>query len=178
MPNRNFIFFISLVCCVLAGCGTSIVSKLDKGFMTPYLEPATGQLARLRSITGGTIRLIPNSACMNWSIPGAGIVNSRNFAMANDKSFNDRSLGMPTVTPQKNSSEVYVSANQDLTLAATEPQLYITISFRPEPNSDYEFKPVCDRRSCIATLSRLKTGTDGSPTIADPVPFKVATQCN
>lgn len=162
---------------VLTGCNTVDFDAMIGRFGTPYTEPSGEGLARLRVITEGTTRLIPNSDCVDWHLPGAGSIASRNTALLNDKTFNDRSLGMPLNGKGKGSSEVYVAGGKSLVLASTEGNKYIDITFTPESGVDYEFRPICTWNNCIATLSRLIVAPETNSITTTPVPFTKATFC-
>jgi hypothetical protein len=174
--------FIRLIPLVFAAFCASCASMdaLDAAtgrFGTPYTEPKGGHVARLRAMTHGTIRLVPNSNCVDWTKPGAGSIGSRNSGLLNDKTFNDRRLGIPTDVPQQAASEVYIAAEQPLVLASTEGNQYIYISFTPAPGADYEFKPFCGRNKCSATLSRVVASGPGSSIVLTPVPFHRVDTC-
>ncbi|MBV4491604.1 hypothetical protein [Pseudomonas oryzicola] len=131
--------FISIL--MLSGCST--MANL-KSFTTAYHEPSATTSSRLRVITDQTVRLVPNSTCVDWSLPGAGIVNSRSLAVANSRKFNDRILGVPDGDQVENSSEVYIQPGSPIVLVyAGEPssrryQCFTSLYFIPEAGADYE----------------------------------------
>lgn len=124
----------------------SACSTMDglKSFATAYHEPPNPTSSRLRVITNQTVRLVPDSTCIDWSLPGVGMVNSRALALANDRKFNDRVLGMPGGDGAKNSSEVYVYPDKPIILAysGVSPnqryQCFTAVYFIPEAGADYE----------------------------------------
>ena len=71
---------------------------------------------RLRVNTDQVVRLIPGRSCRDWSAPGAGVVNSRALALANNEDLNDKRIGMPPSDQPNNNSEVYVRPNEPLTI--------------------------------------------------------------
>lgn len=138
MRSGSFVWMFVLVL-MLPGCST--LSALQS-FTTAYQEPLTPSSSRLRVTTDQTVRLIPGSACIDWSLPGAGIVNSRSLAVANNRKFNDRVLGVPGGKEAKNSSEVYVQPGNPIVLvyegASRRIRCTESVYFVPEPGADYE----------------------------------------
>ncbi|QXI46683.1 MULTISPECIES: hypothetical protein [Pseudomonas] len=144
MQNKKCIWkcgsiFISVL--MLSGCST--VANL-KSFTTAYQEPSAATSSRLRVITDQTVRLVPDSTCVDWSVPGAGIVNSRSLAVANNRKFNDRMLGVPGGDRVKNSSEVYIKPGSPIVLvyagvpSSRRYQCFTSLYFIPEAGADYE----------------------------------------
>jgi hypothetical protein len=153
------------------------MKSVTQGFSQPYKEPTSGSMARLRTISTGTVRLIPGTDCVNWQIDGLGLVNSRNMAFLNDKTFNNRSLGMPAETPPKNFSEVYIAAEQSITAVTTEDDHVLSISFRPETGADYELGSYCIRGKCFVSLRRIEASLDKNKISYTAEKFSVVGLC-
>jgi hypothetical protein len=124
---------------LFSGCST-----LDslKSFTTAYKEPQNPTTSRLRVITDQVVRLIPDTRCVNWDLPGAGMVNARSAAPLNDKTFNDKRLEIPGAEAGKNSAEVYVQSDKPLTVvytgSARRYECFYSVYFVPEAGADYE----------------------------------------
>ena len=143
----------------------------------PYQEPLGDGLARLRVIINGTARLIPNSNCIAWDKPGTGSIASRVFALANDRTYNDRKLGIPADHELINASEVYLQPNEPFVLLTTQGNQYLNVTFVPIPNSDYEFYLDCSGRNCYGVLENISM-TDGESTLKRiPVKYVRAETC-
>lgn len=78
-PLRMYLRYLVFIP-VLALSGCSTINNL-KSFATPYHEPPSPMSSRLRVITNQTVRLVPGSTCIDWKLPGVGMVNSRTFAV-------------------------------------------------------------------------------------------------
>jgi hypothetical protein len=108
--------------------------------------------------------LVPGSTCIDWALPGVGMVNSRTFAVANDRTFNDRILGIPGSNGVQNSSEVYIEPGKPITLvyagtpANLRYQCFTSVNFIPEAGADYESKS----ELCRITIEKIiRTGDSG-----------------
>ena len=180
---------------LLAGCGNL---QTVKSFSTPYKEPEGGERARIRVVSDGMVRAVPQSACVNWRLPNAGVM------VADIKGFadqNNKSLGMPANTaavPRHDAptvvGEFYVPANQPLALAylsnggrikfGAHYQCKVNKTFVPQAGKDYEarFIHVLERsllsakESCVAVVTELVSeGVEGlSP---EPVELRDARLC-
>ena len=152
MIYLRYLVFIPVF--MLSGCST--MNNL-KSFTTPYHEPPSPTSSRLRVITNQTVRLVPGSTCIDWALPGAGMVNSRTFAVANDRTFNDRILGIPGRKGGQNSSEVYIEPGKPITLVyAGTPangryQCFTSVHFVPESGTDYE----SNSELCHITIEKI-----------------------
>lgn len=135
-----------------------------KSFTTAYNEPPSPTSSRLRVINNQTVRLVPGSTCIDWGLPGVGMVNSRSFAIANDRTFNDRRLGMPGGDGVKNSSKVYIEPGKPITLvyAGTNGrcECFTSVHFLPEVGADYE----SNSGMCYVTIEKI-TKNEGSEEI-------------
>jgi hypothetical protein len=152
--------FLALLALPLFG-GCSTMGAL-KSFTTAYHEPQNPTTSRLRVITDQVVRLVPGSTCINWDLPGAGSVNSRSLAPLNDKTFNDKRLGIPGGEGVKNSAEVYVQPNTPLTVvysgADGRHQCLYSTYFVPEAGADYE---AASEYCTIAIYKVVKNGATG-----------------
>lgn len=146
---------------LLAGCGNIAVVK---SFSTKFESPVDGETANLRVISNGMVRGVPNSECVNWYLPGAGVmVAADGFAHRNSES-----LGMPdskwTVTSTiKNvhATELRVPAGKPLVLSFLGPgggdyysrwQCGSNDVFVPKPGHNYEYIKIEDGRTCWSKL--------------------------
>lgn len=159
MMYLRYLMFIPVL--ALSGCST--INNL-KSFTTPYHEPPSPTSSRLRVITNQTVRLVPGSTCIDWKLPGVGMVNSRTFAVANDRTFNDRMLGIPGSNGVQNSSEVYIEPGKPITLvyagtsANGRDQCFTSVNFVPEAGADYESHSML----CHITVEKIiRTGDSG-----------------
>lgn len=57
-----------------------------------YVPPQGGETARIRLLTDGLIRTVPERDCLNWNVPGAG---GEVMASAKTSAFPDRSFRGP-----------------------------------------------------------------------------------
>lgn len=132
---------------LLAGCGNI---QTVKSFSTAYQEPSSGERARIRIVSDGMVRAVPNSACVDWRVPNAGVMVSskKGFADQNNRSLN--MPGEPLALGGEGStvvSEFYVPANEPLTLAylsnghtnnGKQVQCRVNKTFTPQSGKDYE----------------------------------------
>jgi hypothetical protein len=142
--------FVAVVALMLSGCGNiqTVIS-----FSTPYQQPISGERARLRVVSfGGMVRAVPNSSCIDWRLPDAGVMVSSMKGFAN---INGKTLGMPpgqfpgaaTVMGTVAISELYIPAGKPITLhylsggelrGQNNYQCFISKSFIPVAGKDYE----------------------------------------
>lgn len=167
-------FLILLALPIFSGCST-----LDnlKSFTTAYHEPQPPTTSRLRVTTDQLVRAVPNSTCINWDLPDVGMINSRSSAPLNDRTHNDKALGIPGGEGLKNSAEVYIRPDQPLTLvysgASSRYQCVIGIHFVPEAGADYE----STSEFCVIRVSKIvKNATTGQVT-REPVTGDRAKVC-
>ncbi|AZF16393.1 hypothetical protein [Pseudomonas sp. R3-18-08] len=157
MKYLKYLIFVPVL--MLSGCST--IDNL-KSFTTAYIEPPSPTSSRLRVITNQTVRLVPGSTCVDWELPGVGMVNSRSFAIANDRTFNDRMLGIPGSDGIKNSSEVYIEPGKPITLvyagtpASGRYQCFTSVHFLPEAGADYE----SNSGLCYITIEKITKNED------------------
>lgn len=86
MPRLSLLALASLL---LAGCGN--ISNVQS-FSTPYTAPAGAETARVRVYTNGMARGVPNHDCIDWRVPGAGVIAVARKGFANR---NGQTLDMP-----------------------------------------------------------------------------------
>ncbi len=73
-----------------------------RSFSTQYQQPTEGERARIRVISDGMIRAVPNSTCIDWRLPGAGVMIAakKGFAQSNDQKL-DMPIGLAVDKPAK-----------------------------------------------------------------------------
>ena len=96
-PPLNFLFCCSFLC-LLSGCGALTDVR---SFSTPYTMPSSAETARLRVISDGMVRGVPKSDCVNFRLPGAGVMVVARDGYANR---NGERLGMPPTAAQSSST--------------------------------------------------------------------------
>lgn len=180
---------------LLAGCGNI---QTVKSFSTPYKEPDGGERARIRVVSDGMVRAVPQSACVNWRLPSAGVM------VASIKGFadqNNKSLGMPanTVAAAPHDAptvvgEFYVPANKPLALAylsnsgritfGAHYQCQVNKTFVPQAGKDYEARFIhtlqrsllSAKESCVVEVTELAPeGAEGVR--PEPVELRNARLC-
>lgn len=147
----------------VSGCGN--ISNI-RAYSTAYVEPDSGDTARLRVITNGMARGVPGRDCIDWRVPGAGVmaVSESGFADQN----NGRSLGMPESNRRVQAQEL---ARTELKVPAGKPfamnfqseghvsagysySCQQTFRFTPKVSQDYELI-LLDGGQCLVALQRL-----------------------
>ncbi|MHC8300288.1 hypothetical protein [Pseudomonas sp. ZS1P83] len=147
----------------VSGCGN--ISNM-RAYSTPYVEPATGDTARLRVITNGMARGVPGRDCIDWRVPGSGVmaVSESGFADQN----NGRRLGMPESNRRV---EGQALARTELKVPGDKPfamnfqseghvsagfsySCQKTFRFTPKAGQDYELI-LLDGGQCLVALQRL-----------------------
>lgn len=83
-------FLIAGLAVTVSACGN--IANM-RAYSTAYVEPASGDIARLRVITNGMARGVPGRDCIDWRVPGAGVMAVAQSGFADQN--NGRSLGMP-----------------------------------------------------------------------------------
>lgn len=161
---------------MLAGCGNIAVVK---SFSTKFESPTEGETANLRVVTNGMIRGVPDSACINWYLPGAGVIAAKDgFAHRNDED-----LGMPeskwTAAMSKANfytTEVRVPAGKPLSLdfigygrvtPYAREQCFVARSFVPQPGQNYELVMIEDGSMCRSRLVEFIDATQESAVKTD-----------
>ncbi len=192
----RFVLFLMTSCTVwgLIACG----SLQDvRSFSTPYQQPDSGERARLRVISfDGMVRAVPSSSCVDWRLPGAGVMVATEKGFANR---NGESLGMPAGSRPAMASARNVTAVSELYVPAGKPivlhylsqgtgfinpstqgtgkyQCLVSKAFVPVAGEDYEavFMQVEDR--CRFGVTHLaKNGNVGQPT---PMELTTALLCS
>jgi len=179
-------------CAIIAGC-----SALKHNVVVA--EPTEGDRARIRVVIPNIdyrgVRAYPNSACVNWDLPGAGMVTSVQMSLGFEKNLNEKKIGIPTTTYSGNNNymtaEIYAAANQPITFSINKPPLtepagggYVrfypktacsnAVSFTPEANGDYELV-FSDELNCPTTVHKLSVRQQHFE--VTPVESQVATRC-
>ena len=114
---------------LLTGCGA--LSDV-RSFSTPYSTPDGGETARLRVISDGMVRAVPKSDCVDFRLPGAGVMVAYRDGYANR---NGESLGMPDDDKHPSSTvmtELLVPAGQPIAFHYIGAQCYNMFSFVPK----------------------------------------------
>ncbi len=177
----KFAAVLALVCIqalVLTGCVALDSAKEQIGSLSKrYVEPTGSEKARLRLTSVGMTRLIPDSDCITWSNPSAGVVTAQEPWFRSPENYNNRVLGIPGTRPAKTFGEVYVEAHRPLTVFVNEGNQYIGVTFTPAKDQDYEFKVLCDGRRCYANVWQLSIDSTASSVQSTPIPLTVAKGC-
>lgn len=174
-------FLIAGLALAVSGCGN--IANM-RAYSKAYVEPTSGDTARLRVITNGMARGVPGRDCIDWRVPGAGIMAVAQSGFADQN--NGRSLGMP-----KSGREVGGQglAHSELKVPAGKPFAmnfqssgYIsggysyscqqTFRFTPEAGQDYELT-LLDSGMCVIGLQRLNPEGKG-----ESEPVEKAGLCN
>ncbi|OCW22006.1 hypothetical protein [Pseudomonas sp. S3E12] len=124
---------------LLTGCGQ--VANI-RSLSTGYVAPQTGETARVRLITDGLVRAVPGRDCLDWNVPGAGVMAS---TKAGFPDHNGESLGMPGPIyswAAAVSSELVVPANKPIAFhylgqLQYSRQCSASMAFVPRPGVDY-----------------------------------------
>jgi len=144
---------------LLAGCGA--LSDV-RSFSTPYSTPGGGETARLRVISDGMVRAVPKSDCVDFRLPGAGVMVAFRDGYANR---NGESLGMPAVDKHPASTvmtELLVPAGRPVAFHYIGAQCYNMFSFVPEAGKDYQLD-AAGRYTCGVTLRKISAGMKELP---------------
>ena len=176
LPNsRSALSLLTILAC-LGGCGNI---HTVRSFMTPYGEPTEGDRARIRVITNGMIRAVPNSACVDWRLPSAGVMVTPDKGFAH---LNDRVLSMPrgrisqalTTERALAVSELYIPAGKPITFfyllnekssGDNTPECALARSFVPRANTEYELWTDRAFGQCFLEVDAI--GSEGKP--AEPI---------
>ncbi|MGB3127021.1 MAG: hypothetical protein WBB95_24685 [Pseudomonas sp.] len=142
----------------VSGCGN--ISNI-KSFSTPYTEPASGEVARVRVISDGMVRGVPGRDCVDWRVPGAGVMAVVQSGFA---SRNGQSLGMPASDLMVDGvelarTELKVPGNQPFAVSYQNrsASCRATFSFTPKAGQDYELILI-DSGPCVASVQQLSPG--------------------
>ena len=77
---------------LLTGCGQ--VANI-RSLSTGYVAPTSGETARVRLITDGLVRAVPGRDCLDWNVPGAGVMASTKAGFP-DHNAENRGIPGPT----------------------------------------------------------------------------------
>lgn len=155
---------------LLTGCGA--ITDV-RSFSTPYTTPDGGETARLRVISDGMVRGVPKSDCVNFRLPGAGVMLAARDGYANR---NGESLGMPPGAALSSSTvttELQIPAEQPIAFHYLGNRCYNMFTFVPKAGANYELE-AAGRYSCTVTLKQLLVGTE----VATATPLKDSKLCN
>jgi hypothetical protein len=117
-PSIKWYGAVLLACITLAGCGN--IANV-RSFSSAYEQPTTGEKAKIRVTSNGMVRAVPASTCIDWRLPGAGVmvVNRSGFANVNNQKLgmtadarSEQALRRSGVT----SSELYIAADKPIVL--------------------------------------------------------------
>ncbi|GGP26044.1 hypothetical protein GCM10010971_18630 [Silvimonas amylolytica] len=148
-----------------------------------YAEPQSGARARLRVVTTGEIRLIPGRDCHDEYAPGAGVVATQGYDLA-DHHLNGRKLGMPDepATDQRGTvSEVFVTAGQPVEVNFISQQIAtgtsnwvcnLKWSFVPEAGKDYVSRSSQSFEACSLSVTTLDGQSVGHRDYLNACPAK------
>ncbi len=160
-PFRNALVGASLLV-LLSGCGSFTNVR---SFSTPYSLPASDQTARLRVFSDGMVRAIPKSACIDYRLPGAGVLVAPRKGYADR---NNESLGMPpndAQPPGTVSSEFKIPAGEPMAFVYNRDGCYNTFTFVPKPGADYELN-ASGSSYCTVVARQLPQGSEpGKPVL-------------
>lgn len=103
---------------LLAGCGN--IANV-RSFSTAYSEPVSGPMAKIRIISNGMVRAVPNSQCIDWRLPGAGVmvVNRAGFAKVTQQDLGMQKTERTRLSLQRPgvaSSELAIQAGKPIVL--------------------------------------------------------------
>jgi hypothetical protein len=176
----------ALVSLCLSGCGN--IQKVIS-FSTPYKQPESGDRARIRIISfRGMVRAVPNSSCIDWRLPGAGVmvVSKKGFVNVNDQNLDMPDGQFPKLKTSMGSvavSELYIPAGKPIAIdymSDSQQTLngvygcFVQKSFVPVVNEDYEVSFSQTGKLCQLSIVRL-TKSDGvdrsSPVILSAAPL-------
>lgn len=170
--QQQTLFILLALSIPLGGCG------MARSMSQPYTQPETGANAKIRVVTNGRIRFIPNQACVGWDNKDAGIVaaagpqrmnnhhNGKTVEMKNGATKNKLITSDAKSTPGDNAvatAEVRVPANQPLTVVFdSESYTYdwaywcdpVSVAFIPEAGEEYEITGVM-AKNCLVRARTL-----------------------
>jgi len=163
---------------LLSGCGQVYnVRSLN----TAYTAPPSAETARLRIISDGMVRAVPGRDCLDWNVPGAGVMVSAKSGFADR---NGASLGMPGPIYTWDgavSSEQVIPANTPIAfhyigLPQAGRQCFNTMTFIPKPGMDYMVRASMSG-SCSFELAELPKGAERWSPI-EPTPSGRLSMCH
>lgn len=157
------------VLALLSGCGALTDVR---SFSTPYSTPDGGETARLRVISDGMVRGVPKSDCVDFRLPGAGVMVAFRDGYANR---NGESLGMPAVEGHSSSTvmtELLVPAGKPIAFHYIGARCYNMFSFVPKAGVDYQLDAAALYK-CGVTLQQAPAKTGAF----SPSPLKESKLC-
>ncbi len=174
-------FLIAGLALAVSACGN--IANM-RAYSKAYMEPASGDTARLRVITNGMARGVPGRDCIDWRMPGAGIMAVAQSGFADQN--NGRSLGIPPSGREVGGQKL---ARSELKVPAGKPFAmnfqssgYVsggysyscqqTFRFTPQAGQDYELI-LLDSGMCVVGLQHLNS--EGK---AENEPVEKAGLCN
>jgi hypothetical protein len=146
---------------LLSACG---VIKNVKSTTTLYQPPTKEKLARIRISTDGLVRAVPNSRCVDWRLPGAGVMVIHQKDLITNDENNNKKLGMPAsraedVVKDMATSELYIEGDKPITLDylawKANYKCSLKKSFVAVTGLDYEFIFFQDRNMCYVHYQHL-----------------------
>ncbi|VVO02063.1 hypothetical protein [Pseudomonas fluorescens] len=163
----------------LSGCGN--ISNI-RAYSTPYVEPTAGDTARLRVITNGMARGVPGRDCIDWRVPGSGVMAVAESGFADQN--NGRSLGIPASNrhieaQQLARTELKVPGDQPFTVnfqsegSVSSGYSYScqqTFRFTPKIGQDYELI-LLESGQCLVSLQRLDPGGKSTAVALEKAPL-------
>ena len=156
-------FLIAALAVAVSACGN--IANM-RAYSTAYVEPVAGDTARLRVITNGMVRGVPGRDCIDWRVPGGGVMAVAQSGFADQN--NGRSLGMPesgrvVEGPGLARTELKVPAGKPLAMnfqstgyvsGGYSYSCQQTFRFTPQAGQDYELI-LLDSGMCAIGLQRL-----------------------
>ncbi len=162
----------------LGGCGqVANVRSLSTG----YVPPQGGETARIRLLTDGLVRAVPGRDCLDWNVPGAGVMAS---AKPGFPDHNGENLGIPGPIfswAGAVSSELVVPANKPIAFhylgrLQYSRQCAKTVTFVPRPGVDYMVQATMSA-DCSFQLDELEAGGK-QWAMVQPQPAGKVSMCN
>lgn len=157
--------FSLLLLLLLASCGSIAENKANSSV---YQQPTGNNLVRIRVISNGVIKAIPNSSCIDWRKPGAGVIISskngfhdlrnQNLKMPKGVDLSTLSSGVRAVGVVR--SEIYAEASKPIVIKFDGADNNILhqcskeITFSPENKTDYEAIFLQDGSTCTVELRK------------------------
>ncbi|WP_300719617.1 hypothetical protein [Pseudomonas sp.] len=162
----------------LGGCGqVANVRSLSTG----YVPPQGGETALIRLLTDGLVRAVPERDCLDWNVPGAGVMAS---AKPGFPDHNGENLGIPGPIfswAGAVSSELVVPANKPIAFhylgrLQYSRQCAKTMTFVPRPGVDYLVQATMSA-DCSFQLDELEAGGK-QWAMVQPQPAGKVSMCN
>ena len=162
----------------LGGCGqVANVRSLSTG----YVPPQDGETARIRLLTDGLVRAVPVRDCLDWNVPGAGVMASTKPGFPD---HNGENLGIPGPIfswAGAVSSELVVPANKPIAFhylgrLQYSRQCAKTMTFVPRPGADYMVQATMSA-DCSFQLDELEAGGK-QWAMVQPQPAGKVSMCN